>query len=226
LKKLEGRSKYASESQATDNVNILIADHLKKGVSSIENNSKIEMFAVLYLELAESSMKRGSFVTASQLLETGMGALDKKSKWVDSYEVTLRIYLALARCLYCSNDFDKAKSLTNTIIANGNSPRDTIGAFDILISMYRSKKQHEQAKQCTLKALYDIWDDDISTTDGEVKFSKVRKLVQNMSDADLLVLSDMEHKKTIKKMPFLLQLAEISGLCKNYKLQDLAAFEC
>jgi len=223
LKKLEGRNKYDSESQATDNANILIADHLKKGISSIENNSKIEMFAILYLELAETSMKRGSFVTASQLLETGMGALDKKSKWVDSYEVTLRIHLAFARCLYCSNDYDKVKSLSNAIIANGNSPRDTIGAFEILISMYRSKKQHEQAKQCTLKALLDIWDDDISTADVEEKFSKVRKLVQNMSDADLLVLSDMEHKKTTKKMPFLLQLAEISGLCKNYKLQDLAA---
>jgi hypothetical protein len=196
---------------------------LNKGVSSVEDKKKREMVLQLYLQLAETAMKKKAFVTASNILETGIAILDKKSKWEDSYALTLKTHLAHARCLYCTNELDKAKSILNTIVANGNPPRDTIDAFDLLISIYRSKMQYDLSKQCALKALKDIWDDDIAEVNVEIMFSKVRGLVQRKSDADLLVLPDLEHKKISRKMPFLLELAEISGLCRDYKLQDLAA---
>jgi predicted ATPase len=202
---------------------LLIANHLNKGLLSVEDRAKTEMVVKLYIQLAEAAMKRSAFVTARNILETGVAALDKKSKWEESYVLTLKTHLNLARCLFCADELDKAKSIVNTIIANGNHPRDTIEAFDLLISIYRSKMQYEQSKQFALKALNDIWDDDISNSNVEEKFSKIRELVQKKSDADLLVLPDLDHKKISKKMPFLLQLAEISGLCRDYKLQDLAA---
>ncbi|VEU43311.1 unnamed protein product [Pseudo-nitzschia multistriata] len=206
-----------------DGTSLLIVNHLNKGIASVEDKDKIKMVVIRNLEFGEALMKRSAFVTAIGILETGMAALDKKKKWEDSYTVTLQTHLALARCLYCTGEPDQAKSLLNTIIANGRRPRDAIDAFALLISIYRSKMQYEQAKQCTLKALTDIWDDNVSQYNVEDKFSKVRMLVQNRSDADLLVLPSMEHKKTSTKMPFLLQLAEISGLCRAYKLQDLAS---
>jgi len=207
----------------SDFTSLLIANHLNKGISSIEDKNKTEIVVKLYLQLAEAAMKRSAFATASSILETGVAALDKKSKWENSYILTLKTHLALARCLYCTDELDKAKSILNTIVANGQTPRDTIDAFDLLVSIYRSKMQYEYSKQCALKALNDIWDDDISNSNVEEKFSKIRELVQKKSDADLLVLPDLEHKKISKKMPFLLNLAEISGLCRDYKLQDLTA---
>lgn len=202
---------------------LLIANHLNKGLFSIDDTKKTEMVVKLYLQLAEGAMKRSAFVTASNILETGVAALDKKSKWKESYNLSLKVHLAYARCLFCSDELDKAKSILNTIIANGNTPRDIVDAFDLLISIYRSKMQYEQSKQFALKALTDIFEDDIGNSNVEEKFSKIRELVQKKTDADLLVLPEMEHKKTSKKMPFLLQLAEISGLSRDYKLQDLAA---
>jgi len=201
----------------------LIAKHLEKGIASIEDKNQTEIAVKLFLRLGEAAMKRSAFVTAIKMLEIGMAALDKKSKWEDSYQVTLQTHLTLAQCLYCTGDLDRAKSLLNTLVANAHPPRDTIDAFDLLIAIFRSRMQYEQAKECALKALTDIWNDGVSKMNVEEKFSKVRQLLQNKSDADLLVLSDMEHKKISKKMPFLLQLAEISGLCRDYKLQDLAA---
>jgi len=223
LKRLKDDS-LALESETKNGItSLLIANHLNQGISSIEDRRKVEMMVKLYLQLAEAAMKRSAFVTASNILETGVAALDKKSKWEESYGLTLKTHLALARCLYCTGDLDKAKSILNAIIVNGHSPRDTIDAFDLLISIYRSKMQYQQSKQFALKALNDIWDDDIMNSNVEEKFSKVRELVQKKSDADLLVLPNLERKKVAKKMPFLLQLAEASGLCRDYKLQDLAA---
>ena len=223
LKRLKDDS-LALESETKNGISsLLIANHLNQGISSIEDRRKVEMMVKLYLQLAEAAMKRSAFVTASNILETGVAALDKKSKWEESYVLTLKTHLALARCLYCTGKLDKAKSILNAIIVNGHSPRDTIDAFDLLISIYRSKMQYQQSKQFALKALNDIWDDDIMNSNVEEKFSKVRELVQKKSDADLLVLPNLERKKVAKKMPFLLQLAETSGLCRDYKLQDLAA---
>lgn len=223
LKRLKDDT-LALESEAKNGItSLLIANHLNKGISSIEDRKKAEMMVKLCLQLAEAAMKRSAFVTASNILETGVAALDKKSKWEESYVLTLKTHLALARCMYCTGELDKAKSILNAIIVNGQCPRDTIDAFDLLISIYRSKMQYQQSKEFALKALNDIWDDDIMNSHVEEKFSKIRDLVTKKSDADLLVLPDLEHKKVSKKMPFLMQLAETSGLCRDYKLQDLAA---
>eukprot|EP00536_Pseudo-nitzschia_multiseries_P000025 jgi/Psemu1/109/gm1.109_g len=216
----------AAESSSGGNGNdtsSLVAYHLKKGMPSVEQTNKTEMAVTFFLRLGKAAMKRSAFATATEMFEICMSALYKKTKWEDSYTLTLRTHLALAQSLYCAGDLDRAKSLLNTVVANAHPPRDAIDAFDLLISICRSKRQYEHAKQCALKALSDIWQDDVSDMNVEEKFLKVRKLVQNKSDADLLVLFDMEHKKISKKMPFLLQLAEVSGLCRDFKLQDLAS---
>ncbi len=202
---------------------LLIANHFNKGLLSIEDRKKIDMVVKLYFQLGEAAMKRSAFITAANILETAVAALDKKSKWEESYVLALKTHLALAQSLYCSGELDKAKPILNTIIANGRTPRDMVDAFDLLITIYRSKMQYEQAKQFALKALTDIFEDDIGNGNVEERFSKIRERVQKKSDADLLVLPDLEHKKTTKEMPFLLQLTEISGLCRDFKLQDLAA---
>ena len=213
---LESDSKVGFES-------LLIANHWSKGLASIEDRRKIDMVIKLYLQLGEAAIQRSAFATASNILETTVASLDKKTAWVESYALALKTHIALARALYCLGDTEKAKPVLNTIIANGRIPRDTIDAFDLLISIYRTKTQYEQAKQFASKALTDIFEDNVCFANVEEQFSKIRELVQKKSDADLLVLPDLEHKKTKKEMPFLLQLAEISGLCRDYKMQDLAA---
>jgi len=223
LKKLKEDNVALRSDTKSGLTSLLIANHFNKGILSVEDKKKSEQVVKLYSQAAEAAMKISAFSTASNLLDIGLAALDKKSKWEESYNLTLKTHLALARCLYCTGEQDKARSILNTLIANGKSSRDTIDAFELLVLIYRSKMQYEQAKQCGLKALNDIWGEDINDSNVEEKFSKVREFVQKKSDADLLVLPDLEHKKTAKKIMFLLQLAESSGLCRDYKLQDLAA---
>ncbi len=223
LKRLKDNDTSLQSKSKSDFESLLIANHFNKGLPSTDDSKKIDMVGKIYLQLAEAAMKRSAFITATNILETAVAALDKKSKWEESYVLTLKTHLALAQSLYCSDEVDKAKPILNAIISNGRTPRDTMDAFDLLISIYHSKMQYEQSKQFAIKALIDIFEDDISRANVEEKFSKIRELVQKKSDADLLVLPCLEHKKTSKEMPFLLQLAEISGLCRDFKLQDLAA---
>ena len=211
-----------SDSEEEANLKFLASEHFCRGYLHVEGEDK-SLLANLSLKVAEDWMVRAAYSTATQLLQVGIATFDKKNQWKKPYALILKYHLALARCYYCNQDIEKAKSYANAIIANAQTPRDRIGGYDVLISIYQYKHQYEMAKNCVLKALADVWNDNVGTHNVDEKFDKVRKIVNSKTDADLLVMQAMTHKKTSAKMPFLMKLADFSNLCKDYKMQDLAA---
>ena len=202
---------------------IMIVDHFGKGHTNIHDEDQKIALLKHTLELSDWWMMRGAYAPPILMLHSSMGAIDSTKQWNELYSASLKMHLAFSRCLFCVGDIDKAKSFLNVVIANAKSPRDKVGAFELLIQIYHFKGQYELARNCILKALDQIWNDNVSTVNAEQKLMQVRKLIHTVSDADMLVMKKMSHKKASTKMPFLMLLVEVSIGCQDYRLQDLAA---
>ncbi|KAG7372480.1 AAA ATPase domain containing protein [Nitzschia inconspicua] len=206
--------------EAAEMKNALIAHHVGKGRAAVTDNNTIT--SICY-QVAENFASKASFVSASKMLELDMRKIESKTQWRDTYKKSLKFHLTLSDCLYRGGNLDKAKLLANAIIANARTARDKVGGFRTLASICRGKGQYELSKNVILKALGDIWNESFSTLQVEKELSKVRRRMEPISDTDLLIMNEMTHRKTQAKMPFLMELAEVSSICQDFRTLDLAA---
>ncbi|KAG7343316.1 AAA ATPase domain containing protein [Nitzschia inconspicua] len=206
--------------EAAEMKNALIAYHVEKGRAAVTDNNTIT--SICY-HVAENFASKASFLSASKMLEIDMRKIESKTQWRDTYKKSLKFHLALSDCLYHGGNLDKAKLLSNAIITNARTARDKVGGFRTLASICRGKGQYELSKNVILKALGDIWNESFSTLQVDEELSKVRRRMQPISDTDLLIMNEMTHRKTQAKMPFLMELAEVSSICQDFRTLDLAA---
>jgi predicted ATPase len=207
-----------------EEVMLLIADHNRLATEHIKTSHDKEKLSRSNLELAAVAIRKGSFSSAVTRIEYGMSLLDHRTKWKDTYELTLKLHLELSRVHFCRGNFGTSKIFADALLANGKSERDKIGAYELLTLLNVARNQHDQAFRIAALALKNVWGE-VPSDDVENEVTKLRELMNEKSDADLLMLPEITHKKTAAKLLFLTRLAEICWMRQDFLHQDLAALK-
>lgn len=201
---------------------LLVVEHCGASSDNLQSEKMRSMLAKLNLDLAELAMAKAAFKTAIQRLESGISYLDHQRRWTDFYDITHKLYLALARSKFCVGSIDEAIVFADAVLANSRTPRDKIGAYQLLIWTSLSRNNTDAAFKFTIKGLEDIWKEAPQQKNVDEELRRIRLLFNNKADAEFLMLPKMDHRKAESKMTFLALLAEVSVLKRDHLHQDLA----
>jgi predicted ATPase len=222
LIKLKLSNSSVNQPMEKEELKLLVVDHYSAAAEHIKSDEDKQMLAKLNLELAGIAVSKASFSQAIRRIESGLSVLDPETRWKHSYELTLKLHLELAQLKFCRGDLDEAKVTSDVIITHGIAERDKVGAYELLIWLSLSINAFDESFRLVLLALKEVWNE-TPRMEVEQEVAKLRGLLNEKSDADLLILPKMTHKKATNKMVFLARLAHISGLRQDYLHQDLAA---
>ena len=202
----------------------MASDHFAFAVGRMTDINHKHKLARLKLNLARGAFGKAAFSAACDWLESGLVLLNSETPWKDSYTLSLKLHLEVARVKFCQGSYEASKKFASGIISNAKSPRDTIGAYEILICLAVAMNNLEEAFRLSLQALKEIFND-VPKKDVEQEVASMRELLRSKTDADLSSLPAVVHKKSATKIFFLTRLAEISWMKQDFLNQDLAALK-
>jgi tetratricopeptide (TPR) repeat protein len=222
LTSLRVTNSYEKRPLEKEELKFLLVEHFGAASKLLQSEKEKNMFAKLSLELAEAAMAKSSFVAAVRKLQTGLSVLDESTRWNANYGLTLKIHLTLARLKFCTGEIAEALKFCGEITTHGESEKDKLEAYELIIILYMARGNIEGAFDSTVSALKDVFRADLDEP-AEEAVARVRGLLEGKQDSELQNLPTMTHKKAASKLRFLSLLVEISQIRRDYAHQDIAA---
>lgn len=203
------------ESGNSNNSFLYVAvEQLNKGLDlnvPLDDSQKVRL-AWLNLYAGENSASMSALVLAANYLAHGMKTLGSQ-RWSQHYELSLRLYSGAAEIAACTGAFDENHMYVEEVLANAHCLEDKIRVFFAKIDSLGARQEFVQCIGVGLNVLKQL---------GEVfprrasKFHVIRNMIRtkrmlhNMTDAELLALPRMEDTAKIAAMKILARLTFIA----------------
>lgn len=107
----------------------VVVSLLDKGIDRIHDQTTRYSIAALNLEAGLDAASQAAFIDAAQYLDKGMILLKTGDYWNDRYELSLRLFNALADAQVCNQSFDKVKELTDEVFVHAKNHKDKMGCY-------------------------------------------------------------------------------------------------
>ena len=127
-----------------------IVDQLNRGSSLIESlDEKIELVA-LNLHAGEKALHSTAYDSALAYLKEG-AALLPFDRWTHHYGLTFKLFMGQMTCEYLTQNFDRAVSIFNDIIAHSTNSVHKAEAYTLMIILYTNQGDYEEALRVGLE---------------------------------------------------------------------------
>ncbi|MFM0339369.1 trifunctional serine/threonine-protein kinase/ATP-binding protein/sensor histidine kinase [Paraburkholderia fungorum] len=132
-----------------------IVNHLNRGAALIVSETEREQAVALNLIAGRRAMSSTAYAAARSCLAQG-AALLSPDAWIQRYDSTFDLYLALSECEYLAGDFAKADALADMILARSRSNLDRARVFSLLMELYQLAGKYDESFAIALTALRDF----------------------------------------------------------------------
>lgn len=224
-------SNMASEPGSTspeqrDRYKLLAVEVLKNGTAAMEEAEKAK-YAKLNLEAAEIAMCKTAFQTAIVYLERAVTAVDHRVRWQpQQYDVTLRIFLFLARMRLCCGRNAASKAACEEIFDNCTTVKDRVYANQVFVIQLQQEGKHDEALERLLAVLKKVGESlpDKGDVDAAIQrdFAKMSKKLGTVQNQQLLNPKKVTDKKAMDTMMILAHLVEVGRAASPNRYAELA----
>jgi predicted ATPase len=215
----------AERGEERERLKFLAVDQLNRCVETLDVDYKAQV-CKLNLEASEIAVQKTAFRTAVEYLEKGMDVLDHTIRWQQQhYDLTLRIFLGLARMRLCCGRLEPAKAACDDIFENSVSLKDRVQANHVYSMVLFEEEQYRESLQRTVKLLSEMGEVFPKEKLGEIvdrEISNLRKALRHKDNKQLLNPPRMTDKKMLDVMVLFANLVEISRYNKPHFYLQLA----
>jgi predicted ATPase len=179
---------------------VLAVDQLNRGSALIENEQGQVELARLNLLAAKEVITTSAFKMAEGFLETGIELLGLR-RWIKQYELTLQLSNTLVSVLFSNGSMDNCLILIKQIYGRARCGEDRYKAQFIHVELLHCSSRLSECMDAGLSILRDLGHPKVPKKTGLIHIILailgVKKLLRNMSDADLLNLPVCEDKRML-----------------------------
>ena len=134
-----------------------IVNHLNNGLSRIHNRNEKDKVISLNIRAAFKAKDSIAYAAAQHYFLQAIALLHVNT-WVEDYEKTYNLYLALAECTYLDAKFDQSDEFFKVVLKNAKSNIDKAKVHNLRTSLYQITGQYDRAVTASIEAfsLFDI----------------------------------------------------------------------
>jgi predicted ATPase len=193
------------------------ADHL----NAISPNGMRSLDLVLLnLQVGERAVHVSAFIPAAAYLRKGLDSLTTQvtRPWQDHYDITIRMYRAVADVELCLGYFDKGHELCRVIMQQAQSKSDKLVTSLSLGEALGRQKRHAEAMEVHQEALYLVkagLPKNFHLAHVLKDFRKARTLFKKYSNYDILLLPTMQDEHKLSVMDHLSALSHRAFYCNK-----------
>ena len=197
---------------------LLAADQWNRGATCIQGETDRVTLMQLNLNASRVARKQSAEGFVFEFLSKG-ASLIKEKDWDFSYELVLEIYNRLAAAESARSNFERSNQLVDVIVKFAKQPEGKASAHLVLAQTLSSQMQNRQAVEKSREALTALG---VSTRENDmacwfVESFRVKRMLQGLSDDDLIHLPPMTDKR-IKKAMRILVASAIFGFTAEDKI--------
>jgi predicted ATPase len=120
------------DTTANDDTDVLVflsVRHLNAGVSRMKTKQELVELSQLNLKAAQLLMRQAAFRPAIHFLQIGLRVLDRHSRWVNHYDLTLQLSTSLSRCRFCRGLYQENWSTIQDVLKHTRCIEDKVGVY-------------------------------------------------------------------------------------------------
>lgn len=214
--------------QASDPLVLLAVHHMNVGSKLImKSDEKVEL-ARLNDQAAEISLGMSSFLTAADLLTTGLSLLDPDTRWDQHYNLTLRLTSMLAHVQFCCGKHEASRRMIDEVLNHARSLDDKLGVYRSLILSLWQNGEQDATLDVTLSVLEQLgiriprrfrW---VHIARG---LFQTRRKLRSYTDEELLTFPEITEKNVLAAWTFVTLLIEISSVTGHMEYHILALLQ-
>ncbi|MBW4492054.1 MAG: AAA family ATPase [Oscillatoria princeps RMCB-10] len=121
-----------------------IVNQLNVGAELITQQAKKNELASLNLMAGKKAKAATAYETAVRYLNVGLGLLAEDS-WETEYDLTVDLYVEATAAEYTNTNFERAKALSEIILARARNVLDKIKVYETQILFYIAQSQMQEA---------------------------------------------------------------------------------
>jgi len=161
--------------------------------------------ALLYLNAGQKAARYLGFRTAWYCLSRGIAMISLKKKWGrDNYDICLSLHNTAIEVCYCNGEFEELDSLIAEVLDNARTLEDALPARSCQIYALGSRNKQFEAITIGLNTLEELGERFPGMTPSIISVlieaRKLKRLLRNKSDDDILGLPRMKDPKKLAAM--------------------------
>jgi predicted ATPase len=207
---------------------LLAVRHLNEGSSSImEPNEKVQL-ARMNLEAAEAVLQQSAFGPALEFLQSGLLLLDRRRKWDDHYELTLKITVKLSHVLFCNGEHEENWVVIDDVLRNSKNLADKLSVCRTLIVALVAAGRFAEAVETNLDVLDQLGVQiprKIKAIHLVTSYMRTRQKLRRKTDEDLIKFESGADRWALHQCDFLILLMETCMLGGQVEIQILATMQ-
>ncbi|MGB7443653.1 MAG: AAA family ATPase [Coleofasciculaceae cyanobacterium] len=129
-----------------------IVNQLNLGRELIKHQSQRNELAELNLLAGKKAKAAAAYKPALKYFQTGLELLDSES-WLQTYDLSLSLFVAAAEAAYLSADFRQQDELVKVVLQKANSLLDKVKVYEIIIQANIAHNQLQEAVKTALTVL-------------------------------------------------------------------------
>lgn len=192
--------------QLVEKYAVLIASHLKYGVSALISEQETVECAELFLLAANNAKLVSAFQLAASFLDIARELLPGRTRWRDYYELSLALYACSAETEFVVGNSDKCEFLCKELISNGRSVEDAITAYTVMMMQLGCRNCFEEAIDLGLQCMNSLGEPisrNPSLPTVLLTLRRTGRKLRNLSQGDILNLPRMRDPTRVAAMSIL-----------------------
>jgi predicted ATPase len=179
---------------------VLAVDQLNRGSDLIEEVAEKVELARLNLLAADEVIVTSAFNMAQDFLETGIDLLGMR-RWTQQYQLTLALSNKLAFVLFSNGSMDECLRLVDQIYCHSRCDEDRYEAQFLHVEVLASLNRLDECIKVSMSILSQLGHRKLPKNPSLLHIIlgivRVKKLLKNKSDADLLNLPRCEDRRIL-----------------------------
>jgi predicted ATPase len=207
---------WLSEAQIQDNIFLLVDQYIQ--ANELIPPMKKENVARLCLVAAQKASTCAAFSSAEIYVRFGLSLLTPRSKWRDSYGLTLALMNATIELEFSHGNHDKVDAVHKEIILHSRTPVDAIDSYAIHLSSLGSRGKTNEAVVDALPRNF------LGLRIVAGRF-RIKRIMKDTTDEDMLSLPPLSDAK-IAAILKIMSLMFVYVYMKQSPLTAITAMRC
>jgi len=179
-----------------DDIIFPIADQINHGIDDLsKQNPGLWLDLAILNEMAGSkAVDCSDYVTAHSYFTISMSLLPP-DHWKSQHSFSRRLYLSLAKSAYACSDVEKAQGILQEILGECCCIKDKLPAYYLLVIILNARGEGMNAYNTCKEVLFELGEivpESVETKESTKMIESTSKMTQNISDADLMGMKEMD----------------------------------